>query len=515
MVMVDDAGQFDVVTSVEPVALDRPVYDLDVHPTHNFVADGIVTHNSVYGFRGADFRNLMRFEEEFPESTIILLEQNYRSTKAILDAANAVIANNAARKPKNLWTEQVEGELLTSYQAEDEHDEAAFVIREVQRLTETEGQRFGDIAVFYRTNAQSRVIEESFVRAGSAVPGRRRREVLRPPRGQGHARLPARAGEPRRRGVVEADRQHAQARRRRHVGRQGRRVRASARASRSAHALREAAAVGITGRTLSGIRNLLELMTAVEQVTDAGVGRTVEAILEHTGYLAELEVGAHDRGPGEGREPPGARRRVPRVRPGDRRGRHVGPARDRRGRYSRRRRRWRRHDRGRRPRGLDRVQAFLEAISLVTDLDAAEDDPHVDGDPSAVTLMTLHSAKGLEFPVVFMTGLEDGIFPHIRSLGDPDQLEEERRLCYVGITRARERLYLCHAWSRMLFGRTDYYPPSRFLAEIPEELVHAIGEERPRGGRDSHRDAIVDSAMRGAAQAPGAGAGRTAPSTSA
>ena len=146
------------------------------------------------------------------------------------------------------------------------------------------------------------------------------------------------------------------------------------------------------------------------------------------------------------------------------------------------------------PTGLTRIQVFLEAISLVTDLDTAEG---AADEQSAVTLMTLHSAKGLEYPVVFMTGLEDGVFPHVRSLGDPDELEEERRLCYVGITRARERLYLCHAWSRMLFGSTDYYPPSRFLAEIPEELVHVLGEERTvrraersRSGPSAHRDAV-------------------------
>ena len=154
------------------------------------------------------------------------------------------------------------------------------------------------------------------------------------------------------------------------------------------------------------------------------------------------------------------------------------------------------------PTGLARVQAFLEAISLVTDLDAELADAADGGaDQSTVTLMTLHSAKGLEFPVVFMTGLEDGVFPHVRSLGDPDELEEERRLCYVGITRARERLYLCHAWSRTLFGATDYYPPSRFIDEIPAELVHVLGEdpaERRRGrggGRSEHRDAVVSAAL--------------------
>jgi DNA helicase-2/ATP-dependent DNA helicase PcrA len=152
------------------------------------------------------------------------------------------------------------------------------------------------------------------------------------------------------------------------------------------------------------------------------------------------------------------------------------------------------------PRGLARVQAFLEAVSLVTDLDTAEDETSPDAaDTTAVTLMTLHAAKGLEFPIVFMTGLEDGIFPHLRSLGDPEALEEERRLCYVGITRAQERLYLCHAWSRTLFGSTDYYPPSRFLGEIPEKLVHAIGEERVPA-RGSRKDAIVAAAMRANSQ---------------
>jgi len=146
------------------------------------------------------------------------------------------------------------------------------------------------------------------------------------------------------------------------------------------------------------------------------------------------------------------------------------------------------------PTGLDRVQAFLEAVSLVTDLD------DIEGEKRAVTLMTLHSAKGLEFPVVFLTGLEDGVFPHMRSLGEPDELEEERRLCYVGITRARERLYLCHAWSRMLFGRTEFYPPSRFLSEIPEELVEVLGEgealkRTSAGGMQAHRDAVVSAAI--------------------
>jgi DNA helicase-2/ATP-dependent DNA helicase PcrA len=459
---------------------------------------------SVYRFRGADFRNLLRFEDVFPEATVIVLEQNYRSTQRILDAANAVIANNAARKPKHLWTEQVAGELLTRYQAEDEHDEAAFVAHEVTRLTDTEGQRFADIAVFYRTNAQSRIIEEMLVRAGipyRVVGGTKfydRREIkdtlayLRalvnpddevswkrvvntPKRGVGDTSV----------AKVEAYAQGAHL-----TFRDG---------------LREAAAAGVSGKALGGIRDLLELMVAFEGFTADGVGGTVAKILELTGYAADLEAersieaqgrienlaeligvcrefdAALDAGNLSGL-PAIAGVGTPSESGPD--ASEVSPEAP-----------------VAVPTGLARIQAFLEAISLVTDLDA---EPNGE-EQSAVTLMTLHTAKGLEYPVVFLTGLEDGIFPHVRSLGDPEELEEERRLCYVGITRARERLYLCHAWSRTLFGSTDYYPPSRFLSEIPEELVHAIGEERRRGsGLGAHRNAVVNAAIRRGGEAPGA-----------
>ncbi len=228
-----------------------------------------------------------------------------------------------------------------------------------------------------------------------------------------------------------------------------------------------------------------------------GICPTVEAILEQTGYLAELEaersIEAHGRIEnlqelvGVCREfDDGARRR-----------RRLGPARASPGSGPP----TPRPATSSSPKGSARIQAFLEAISLVTDLDDTDGEG---GEQSAVTLMTLHTAKGLEFPVVFLTGLEDGVFPHARSLGDPDELEEERRLCYVGITRARERLYLCHAWSRMLFGATDYYPPSRFLSEIPEELMHVLGAGAQRGRSSSsgrrdpaqHRQAVAQAAMR-------------------
>jgi DNA helicase-2/ATP-dependent DNA helicase PcrA len=495
MVMVDEHGEFDVVADVETIVLDAPVYDLDVESTHNFVAEGLVTHNSIYKFRGADFRNLMRFEEVFPEATVIVLEQNYRSSQKILDAANAVIAHNAARRPKHLWTEQVGGELITRYHAEDEHDEASYITHEISRLVDTEGYRFGDVAVFYRTNAQSRVVEEALVRAGipyrvvGGVKFYDRREVK-----DILAYL---------RALVNPDDEVSW---RRVVNTPKRGVgdtsinRVSAYAQGAGltfrEALREANVAGVTGKALGGIRDLLELMEEFEEVAGRGVGGIVEAVLSRTGYLAELEAerSIEARGRIENlQELVGVCREfdealdagnvsgLPSIA-------GVGAAENTAGDISI-------------PHGLDRVQAFLEAISLVTDLDSEAEG----GEQSVVTLMTLHTAKGLEFPTVFMTGMEDGVFPHVRALGDPDELEEERRLCYVGITRARERLYLCHAWSRMLFGATDYYPPSRFLAEIPEELLHVIGAGAERGRRSStgsgirdraaHRDEVARHAM--------------------
>ncbi|MGQ0802570.1 MAG: UvrD-helicase domain-containing protein [Actinomycetota bacterium] len=459
---------------------------------------------SIYKFRGADYRNLVRFEEAFPEATVIILEQNYRSTQRILDAANAVIANNAARKPKHLWTEQVGGELITRYHAEDERDEAAYVTHEIARLTDTEGCRFSDLAVFYRMNAQSRVIEESLVRAGipyrvvGGVKFYDRREVK-----DALAYL---------RSLVNPDDEVSW---KRIVNTPKRGVGDTSVAKVAAHAqaagltfrgaLEQAAAAGVGGKALGGVQELLEIMSEVAGAAETGVAATVEAVLEDTGYLAELEA---DRSLESESRIENLRELVGVCREFDEalaRGDVTGlagiaaiegdgaAAGD--GQVD--------VDEIAVPSGLDRVQAFLEAVGLVTDLDDLE------GEQSTVTLMTLHSAKGLEFPVVFLTGLEDGIFPHLRSLGDPDELEEERRLCYVGITRARERLYLCHAWSRTLFGATDYYPPSRFLDEVPEELVHALGVKRG-GGIGSHREAVVAAALRGGGGAAGPAGARGA-----
>ena len=449
---------------------------------------------SVYRFRGADHRNLMRFEEQFPELSVIVLDQNYRSTQTILNAANAVIANNAARRPKHLWTEQEGGEPITRYHAEDEHDEATFIVHEVDRLIDVEQLRYGDVAVMYRTNAQSRVIEEAFVRAGvpyRIVGGTKfydRREIkdalgyLRslsnpddevgwkrivnvPKRGVGDTSVRK----------VEAYAQGASI-----VFREG---------------LREAAAAGVTGRALGGIKDLLEVMGGLEaSAVDHGVSGVLEAMLDRTGYLAELEaersIEAQGRIENLGEFVGVARDFDERLDAGDLSG-LAGIAGI--------------EDASEPPRGLARVQAFLEGISLVTDLD------EVTAEESVVTLMTLHTAKGLEFPVVFLTGMEDGVFPHSRSVGDPEELEEERRLCYVGITRAEQRLYLTHAWSRQLFGSTDYYPPSRFLAEIPEELVRAQGRAESRGrGMGEHRALVAAAVAREPSGARGRGAGRPA-----
>jgi DNA helicase-2/ATP-dependent DNA helicase PcrA len=440
----------------------------------------------------------MRFEEEYPDASIIVLDQNYRSTQTILDAANAVIANNASRRPKHLWTEQVGGELLVRYQAEDEHDEAAYVAHEIQRLADTEGHRFSDVAVFYRTNAQSRVVEEAFVHAGipyRVVGGLKfydRREVkdalayLRALTNPDDEVSWRRIANTPKRGVGDTSVAKIEA----YARREGITFRA---------ALREAPAAGVTGKALGGVRELLDVIETLEaRATDAhepaGVAEILEEMIEATGYVAELErehsIEAQGRIEnlaelvGQAREfdhalddgtlgPLGAIAGVG-VAVDDEANDADAPVTV--------------------PHGLTRVAAYLEAISLVTDLDD-------DGDTkdSVVTLMTLHTAKGLEFPTVFVIGMEDGIFPHVRALGDPEELEEERRLCYVGITRAQERLYLTHAWSRTLFGATDYYPPSRFLGEIPEELVHVVGESRRGGGVRAHRDAVVRASTRPAA----------------
>ncbi|MCU1452563.1 MAG: pcrA [Acidimicrobiales bacterium] len=392
---------------------------------------------SIYRFRGADIRNILEFEEAFPDATVIVLEQNYRSTQTILDAANAVIANNLGRKPKELWTDSGHGEAIVRYHADDEADEAQWVTHEISKLHEHGDARWGDVAVFYRTNAQSRVVEEHLMRSGipyKVIGGTRfydRREIkdalayLKAVVNPADEVSVKRVLNVPKRGIGDST-----------VARLD--IWANAHGVTFADALRHADEAGVSGRAVKGIESFIELIDGATELVAEGPGRVLEALLERGGYLGELQ--AEHSIEAEGRL--------------ENLSELIGAARD-----------------------VGSVDEFLEQVGLVADIDALDDDE------SAVVLMTLHSAKGLEFPAVFLIGLEDGVFPHIRSLGEPHELEEERRLAYVGITRARERLYLSHAWSRTIFGSTQYNPPSRFLDEIPQRLVEAI-----EGSRRSSRD---------------------------
>jgi DNA helicase-2/ATP-dependent DNA helicase PcrA len=449
-----------------------PVYDLQVGGTHTYVAGGVLVHNSIYRFRGADIRNINEFEEAFPDATVIVLDQNYRSTQNILDAANAVIANNQYRKPKELWTESGTGGLIVRYHADDEGDEAQWVAHEISRLHD-EGERFSDCAVFYRTNAQSRIIEEAMLRVGlpyKVVGGTRfydRREIK-----DALAYLKAivnpvdevsvkRVLNVPKRGVGDSS-----------IGRLD--AWSTAKGEPFVEALRSAPEAGVTGRAIGGIDEFLDLVDRLSEQRDDGPAALLEAVLDRSGYLAELQ---NERSV----ESEGRLENLAEL---------IGFARE-----------------------FDDVDTFLEQVSLVADADEVPD-----ADAGAVVLMTMHAAKGLEFPNVFIIGMEDGVFPHLRALGEPVELEEERRLCYVGITRARERLYLTNAWSRTLFGSTQYNPPSRFLDEIPNQLLQvAEGSRDQRRRRASGewgwsgtsstpglgRDQIVDAALR-AGQRPAA-----------
>ncbi|MBI2243513.1 MAG: UvrD-helicase domain-containing protein, partial [Nocardioides sp.] len=408
---------------------------------------------SIYAFRGANIRNILDFEQDFPNATSILLEQNYRSTQTILTAANSVIGHNQARKPKRLWSDAGDGERIVGYVADDEHDEARFVSEEIDRLTDAKAYRPGDVAVFYRTNAQSRVFEEIFIRLGmpyKVVGGVRfyeRREVRD---ALAYLRLlvnPADQVSLRRilntpkRGI--GDRAVAC-------------VNALAERDRTTfwEALRRAEdAPGLATRSLTQIQGFVAMIEELQSMVDGGERPDVilETTLARSGYLTALE---------ESDDPQDETRlenlaelvAVAREFADDP---VAGPSAD--------------------PADVDAgtvapgLADFLERVALVADADQIpDDDPE---DAGVVTLMTLHTAKGLEFPVVFLTGLEDGVFPHARSLGEQQELEEERRLAYVGVTRARERLYVSRAVVRSAWGAPSHNPGSRFLDELPVDLV--------------------------------------------
>jgi len=403
------------------------------------------TDQSVYKFRGADFRNILQFEDAFPDVTTIVLDQNYRSTQTILDAANAVIDNNLERKPKNLWTDSGDGERIIRYHAEDEGDEAMWVAGTAQQLHRDDATNWREMAVLYRTNAQARVLEEAFMRLGvpyKVVGGTRfydRREIkdamayLRavlnpldevsvkrvlnvPKRGVGDTSVARLDEYAREMGIPFVD------------------------------AMRHAEDAGVSGPARRGIASFVDFLDRLGAMVGqegVGPGDLLQAAIDESGYLGELE--AEDTVESHGRL--------------ENLGELVGSARE-----------------------FTVLDEFLEQVALVADTDQLDDDDQV-------VMMTLHSAKGLEFPVVFITGVEEGVFPHNRALTEPEEMEEERRLAYVGITRAMNRLFISHAWSRMLFGNTQYNPPSRFLDEIPSELIESKGNTTGRSsyGRQSYR----------------------------
>ncbi len=408
---------------------------------------------SIYAFRGASIRNILEFERDFPNARTILLEQNYRSTQTILNAANAVINRNTKRKPKRLWSDQGEGELVVGYVADNEHEEADWVAREINRLAQTDAARPGDVAIFYRTNAQSRVFEEIFIRSGlpyKVVGGVRfyeRREVR-----DALAYL---------RAIVNSD-DTVSVRRVLNTPRRGIGDRTVAsvdalanqeRISFGAALQRAEEAAGMPPRAANAIADFLALLTEMREMSVVAPPEEVlETVLRRSGYLDELEESTDPQDEGRvdnlmelvsvAREYTERTEQIAAVAAETGEEEAVeGPS----------------------------LAGFLEQVSLVADADEIpSDDPDHQG---VVTLMTLHTAKGLEFPVVFLTGLEDGVFPHLRSLTEPRELEEERRLAYVGITRARQRLYLSRAITRAAWGSASYNPPSRFLGELPEHLL--------------------------------------------
>jgi DNA helicase-2/ATP-dependent DNA helicase PcrA len=391
---------------------------------------------SIYRFRGAEVRNLLDFELAFPEASTIVLDQNYRSTQTILDAANAVIGNNLMRDDKALWSALGAGEPIRRYRAGDQRDEATYVANEIATLRREQGLALGEIAVFYRTNAQSRAIEQALADRGlpyKVIGGTRfydRREIR-----DALAYLR----------IVGNPDDEVSTRRVLNVPRRGVGDTSIAKVATFARehgisfpaALAYAKQAGITGKALAGITAFLALRDDLTALSSEPPERILTELLERSGYLAELAADAAAGGSvaidAEGRIE------------------NLGELAEVTSHF-------------------DDLPTLLETIALV----AATDD--LDDSGGRISLMTLHAAKGLEFKAVFLTGLEEGIFPHDRALSDSDELEEERRLCYVGITRARERLYITHTWVRTLYGQTRDSIISRFLKEIPDKLVEDVSD---------------------------------------
>jgi len=421
---------------------------------------------SIYAFRGANIRNILEFEDDYPTARTILLEQNYRSTQTILSAANAVISHNSGRKNKTLWSQEGDGEQIVGYVADDEHGEAHFVAEEIDRLMESHIARPAEVAIFYRTNAQSRVFEEVFIRRGlpyKVVGGVRfyeRKEIK-------DALAYVRA--------LINPKDSISVRRILNVPKRGIGDRAESAIDRLAarrgvsfwEALQQVdESPDLASRSRGAINRFVEFMTELQVLAETGAAAdaVLEAALTKSGYLAEIE---NSTDPQDETRVENLAELVAVAREFVADASIVDEADDDSSV----------DDSSVVAVGDDQfvdeptfapgsLAAFLERVALVADADSIPDD----GD-GVVTLMTLHTAKGLEFPVVFLTGMEDGIFPHVRSLSDPKELEEERRLAYVGVTRARSKLYFSRATVRSAWGAPSHNPASRFLEEVPESLM--------------------------------------------
>jgi len=413
---------------------------------------------SIYGFRGATIRNILQFEVDYPDAATVLLEQNYRSTQNILNAANAVITQNESRKEKNLWSEAGSGAPLIGYVAESEYDEAEFVKGEIRSLQDMGHSNPGDTAVFYRTNAQSRIFEEIFMRAAipyKVVGGLRfyeRKEVkdllaylrvLANPNDEVSLRRVINFPK---RGIGDRALEEVE-------------IFGNAQGISFWHALlRVSEASAVPNKASQSITQFTSMLTALAVLVEAKTKPSViiEAVLEQSGLLTELEASTD----------PQDEVRVENLKE------LVSASME----YE---------ERPFEELGEDEeisLSGFLEKVSLVADADEIPDGEDHGG---VVTLMTLHTAKGLEFPTVFLTGMEDGIFPHARTLDDPKEIEEERRLAYVGLTRAEKRLYISRAEFRLTFGSPKYNPASRFLDEIPAELIEWKNETRSKSSSGS------------------------------
>lgn len=396
---------------------------------------------SIYGWRGADIQNILDFEKDYPDAKVIKLEQNYRSTQVILDAANAVIENNTGRKPKNLWTENKSGQEIVYFEAADNRDEARFIVEQIQNLQNTEHRKLSDMAILYRTNAQSRSFEEMLVKSGinySIVGGLKfyeRKEIkdiiayLRVIFNPADSLSLLRIINVPKRGIGDASLAKIQAY-------------AAANNVSLFEAVSNAAAIdGLSSRFVSKLDDLAgTIFELMNLANEAPVEELIDKVLIDTGYMKELE--------NEGTQQ--AQSRIENLQE------LVSMAQSE----------FSNNDEE------NTLENFLAHVALVSDIDEAK------FDDDAITLMTLHSSKGLEFPVIFLTGMEEGVFPTSRSINSSfdniEKLEEERRLCYVGITRAKERLFLSRARIRTIYKNDYPYPPSRFLFEIPQNLIKTI-----------------------------------------